>query len=93
MSSAPEQGADDALALQLLGRPACHLCEDMLGILRPFLDAGRIRLSLIDVDSDPALAGRYGLLIPVLLDGQREIARYTLQADVLEHYLQHGASA
>lgn len=79
--------------LRLLGRPGCHLCDDMIAVLRPFLNAGRFTLTLVDVDSDPALAARYGLLIPVLLDGDLEIAHYTLSPEVLEAYLHQAGQA
>lgn len=75
------------LPLRLLGRPDCHLCEDMIAVLHPFLEAGLIMLTMVDVDSEPALAARYGLLIPVLLDGEHEIAHYTLAPEALDAYL------
>lgn len=85
--SGPDSMAASGPALRLLGRPGCHLCDDMIAVLHPYLDAGRLTLTLIDVDSDPVLTARYGLLIPVLLEGDREIAHYTLTPDVLDAYL------
>lgn len=73
--------------LRLLGRPDCHLCEGMIAVLHPFLEAGLIMLTMVDVDSEPALAARYGLLIPVLLDGEHEISHYTLAPEALDAYL------
>jgi Glutaredoxin-like domain (DUF836) len=57
-----------AHSLTLLTRPECGLCEDMLHEI----EALRARqalppITLIDVDSEPALQRRYGLKIPVLL--------------------------
>jgi hypothetical protein len=54
--------------LTLLTREECGLCEHMLAELT----ALRARVSLppvqlVDVDSDPELARRWGLKIPVLL--------------------------
>ena len=74
-----------ALSLRLLGRPACHLCLDMLAVLLPFMATGQVMLELVDLDTDEGLASRYALFIPVLLtqDGE-EIAHYTLnEAQVL----------
>ena len=85
--SGPDSVAASGPALRLLGRPDCHLCDDMIAVLRPYLDAGRFTLTLVDVDSEPALTARYGLLIPVLLEGEQEIAHYTLTPDVLDAYL------
>jgi len=61
-------GAERTHALTLLTRPECGLCEEM----QQQLSALRARhalppLTLLDVDSDPALARRFGLKIPVLL--------------------------
>lgn len=43
---------------------------------------------LVDVDCDPALAARYGLKIPVLAAGEREICHYVLDRAALSRYLQ-----
>ena len=57
-----------AYSLTLLTRPECGLCDDML----QQIEALRARhalppITLVDVDSEPALQRRYGLKIPVLL--------------------------
>ncbi|MFT3905741.1 MAG: glutaredoxin family protein [Steroidobacteraceae bacterium] len=55
-------------ALRLITRADCGLCEDMLADLQrlqPPLDLAGIQIQ--DVDSDPQLQRRYGLLVPVLL--------------------------
>ncbi len=58
----------EAGRLRLLGRPGCHLCDEMEAALRDEgLAAEAIRY--LNVDADPALRARYGLRIPVLLDG------------------------
>ncbi|MEO6367414.1 MAG: glutaredoxin family protein, partial [Steroidobacteraceae bacterium] len=52
--------------LQLLSRPDCHLCEEFgsaLGQLGTELEIPPVEW--VDVDSDPQLARRYGLDIPV----------------------------
>lgn len=67
------------LALRLLGRPYCHLCTEMLQVLAPFQARKQVRVEWVDVDNDPALADKYGELIPVLLLGEREIAHHVLR--------------
>ncbi len=58
---------------RLLSRPGCHLCEDLRAAAEePIRDSGE-SLQVVDVDSDPALAERWGLEIPVLLDGEGRV--------------------
>lgn len=52
------------LELLLFTRQGCCLCEGLEEKLRA-LDPPQ-PLQLIDVDTDPALQGRYGLAVPVL---------------------------
>jgi hypothetical protein len=57
--------------LRLLSRPNCGLCEDMARDLRLL----KIAFEEVDVDRDVALQRKYGEVIPVLMLGDREIAR------------------
>ena len=58
------------IELELLGRPGCHLCEDLHAELTAALAGRAARLVQRSVDSDPELARRYGLRIPVVrVDG------------------------
>ena len=58
--------------LILYSRPECHLCEARGGASSQPLLAGRpVELEIVDVDSSVALERRYGLRIPVLVDGRR----------------------
>jgi len=53
-------------ALTLLTRPGCGLCEDFLDELNALAAVTTLpEVSLVDVDSDPLLARRHGLDIPV----------------------------
>jgi len=73
--------------LTLYSRTWCHLCEDMLSGLQ-VLQAGRsFELTVIDVDSDPALEQRFGERVPVLMHGDRELCHYHLDAPVVTDYL------
>ena len=54
--------------------------------LAPLL-RGRATLEIIDVDSSVALERRYGLRIPVLVDGDVELSTYPLDAERVTHHL------
>ena len=60
-------------ALRLLTRPGCHLCGEMKTKVEPLVARLGGTLSEVDVDSDPALSERFGLEIPVLLDGEGRV--------------------
>lgn len=73
--------------LVLYTRAACHLCADMLAGARPIAARHGVDVTLVDIDTDPELAHRYNLAIPVLeLDG-RELCRHFLDPEALEHAL------
>jgi hypothetical protein len=73
-------------ALILYSRPGCHLCEDLAEQLAPLL-RGRATLEIVDVDSSVALERRYGLRIPVLVDGDVELSTYPLDAERVSRHL------
>lgn len=60
-------------ALRLLSRPGCHLCDEMRAVVSPLVTGLGGTLETVDVDSDPALAARWGNEIPVLLDAQGRV--------------------
>jgi hypothetical protein len=70
--------------LTLLHREDCGLCEEMLSELELL---GRTLtlppLELVDVDSDPELARRHGLNVPVLLLDGTVVCRHRLDAPEL----------
>ena len=72
--------------LRLYSRPDCHLCERLEEELEPLI-AGRARVEVINIDTDLELKKRFGLRIPVLASGDRELSGYPLDTTVLEHYL------
>lgn len=56
------------MALTLLSRPDCGLCEEFLDELRALAAVTALPdVAVVDVDSDALLARRHGLDIPVLL--------------------------
>lgn len=59
-------------------RAGCHLCADAEAIVRRY--AGRrADVTVVDVDTDPALAARYTVRVPVVEVDGREVAE--LQVD------------
>ena len=44
-------------------------------------------LDVIDVDAAPELERRYGEFVPVLMHGERELARWRLDSSALRAYL------
>lgn len=73
-------------ALTLYYRRNCHLCEQMLAEIHALYDES-IEVRLVDVDSEPGLAARYGLKVPVLTGGGRELCHGRLDTESLEDYL------
>jgi glutaredoxin-like protein DUF836 len=72
--------------LVLYSRPGCHLCEELAAELEPLL-RGRATIELKDVDDSVALERRYGLRIPVLVDGDLELSGYPLDRARVERHL------
>ena len=59
-------------------RVGCHLCDEAKGTLAPVLEEFGVALKEIDVDTDPALAARYGEQVPVLMLDGRKLAKYRI---------------
>lgn len=74
--------------LTLLHREDCGLCEEMLSELQTFGSTRKLPpLDLVDVDSDPELARRHGLNIPVLLLDGTVVCRHRLDSEELARLL------
>ena len=69
--------------MTLVGKPDCHLCHVMEETVAPVLAARGIRLVVRDVREDPDLLRRYRNDIPVLLEGDVELARHRVTPDEL----------
>ncbi|MEE9141374.1 MAG: glutaredoxin family protein [Gammaproteobacteria bacterium] len=67
----------------VLSRTGCHLCEDLIAELEPFCGRRSVGLDVVDVDSDPELASRYGQRIPVVLVDRREVCEVRLDEEAL----------
>jgi len=85
MASEKAEGRGNArmAALTLYSRAYCHLCHDMEAALRQVQAEQPFELEVIDVDTDPALEERFNELVPVLMAGERELARYHLDIAAL----------
>ena len=54
------------IRLTLMSRPGCHLCDEMRRDVEALLADRPHDWNIVDVESDPDLARRYGESIPVL---------------------------
>lgn len=80
------------IELVLYGRPACHLCDEMVDDLTDEMARvlhGRIyRLRVEDVDTRPDWRERYGPRVPVLtLADGTEVCEYRIDPDRLRRCL------
>jgi thioredoxin reductase (NADPH) len=66
-----------------VGKPDCHLCHVMEEAVAPVLAARGIRLVVRDVREDRELLRRYRHEIPVLLEGDVELARHRVTPEDL----------
>lgn len=66
--------------LTLLGKPDCHLCHAMRAVAASVLPEFGASLVEKDVRDDPETQRLYLLDIPVLLLGEREVARHSVTA-------------
>lgn len=70
--------------LTVLSREYCHLCDDLIAALRQFQGRYDFAIEVVDVDRHPELEARWGDKVPVLLDGQRELCHYFLDAEAVD---------
>jgi hypothetical protein len=77
--------------LTLLIRAYCHLCDDMRTALAGH--APDVLVREIDVDADPALEARWGMLVPVLLADGQEVCHYRLDTRALDAIVARSAGA
>ena len=69
--------------LTLLTRAGCHLCETMKTVVAHVHRQHPIVLNEIDISARPDLERVFGNDIPVLLDGDKVIARHRVSASQL----------
>ncbi|HEY7513346.1 MAG TPA: glutaredoxin family protein [Vicinamibacteria bacterium] len=70
-----------------MGKPGCGLCAEMREVVERALPGLRARLVERDITQDPELERRYVFEIPVLLLGDREIARHRITEGELRQRL------
>ncbi len=78
---------NEPVALLLLGKPGCHLCDEMKAVVLRVVGDSAIGLQERDVRDNPDWERRYLWEIPVLLLGDRELARHRLTEDELRRRL------
>jgi len=66
------------IRLKLLSRPECHLCDAMQREVDALLGTEPREWDVVDVDSDPELARRWGEIVPVLFVNGRLFAKVRL---------------
>ena len=71
------------MAVQLVTRRGCHLCDDALALLRELAVEPEQR----DVDADPELFRLYDFRVPVVLVGGRVVGEGRLDRDALRRAL------
>lgn len=65
-------------------RHDCCLCEEALEEVRRAREASDFDLRVVDVDSDPSLAERYGEEVPVIeIDGRKAFKYRVTQKELL----------
>jgi thiol-disulfide isomerase/thioredoxin len=78
-----------ANSLIVYSREDCHLCQDMISVLKNLQKQVSFNFQVIYIDSDPELVARYGEKIPVLMSPltSQEICHYFLDLAALDDYL------
>lgn len=76
--------------LTLLTRRGCHLCDVMKTVIATVKSHHPIGLTEIDIADRPDLEQQFGTEIPVLLCGDRVLARYRVSANQLLERLPRG---
>jgi predicted thioredoxin/glutaredoxin len=65
--------------LTVVHRHGCELCDEMVAELQALARTQALPpIEVVDVDSDPGLARRYGLNVPVLLLDGTVVCRHRL---------------
>jgi thiol-disulfide isomerase/thioredoxin len=77
------------IILTLYSRPGCHLCDEMKAVVQRVARAAAVPITIdeIDISTDPALEGRYGVEIPVLLVDGKKAAKYRISEGELMRIL------
>lgn len=71
----------------LYGRAGCHLCEEARAVVVEVTAELGMSFEEVDVDSDPALARRYGDEVPVVCVDGRQIGFWRIDPGRLRSLL------
>jgi glutaredoxin len=77
----------------LYTRAGCHLCQDAEAVLVSARTDTPFELRLVDIDTDPELADRYGVRVPVVAIDGVERFEYEVPPDLLLKLLRSASSA
>ncbi len=80
----PEPRRHQPLNITLYRKPGCGLCDEAAAMLSRISREIPIQLTAIDIDSDEDLQRRYFLEIPVIVAGEREVARAPISERALK---------
>ena len=67
----------------LYTRRGCHLCDDAKAVLDAVRAEQAFDLSIVDIDSDPAIVARFTNDVPVIAVDGRVAFKHRLTADAL----------
>jgi hypothetical protein len=81
----------DSARVVLYGRADCCLCDEALAEIERARGSATFEVRVVDVDSDPALAARYGEEVPVIEVDGRKAFKYRVTARELLRRLRRGA--
>jgi glutaredoxin len=76
------------LHLELYTRPGCHLCEDLRALCDRLGIEFPLRLTEVNIETDPALLARYDQEVPVLFIDGRKAVKYRTTEGALRRMLQ-----
>lgn len=68
-------------------RPGCHLCQAVQQVILAARAHREFHFEAVNIESQPQLLSRYWDAIPVVAVNGREIARYRLTREDLDHAL------
>lgn len=95
-SAAPNSAAPTPVALTLLSKPGCHLCDEARAVVTSVIDGlegtASITLDEKSILDDPALNERYWDEIPVLLIGDRVHTIWRVDPERLRIAIQEAAA-
>lgn len=69
-------------SLRVYSREGCHLCDTLIGELRPLID-GKLELEVRDIDSNPQWHERWFADIPVVEYEDAVVCKHFLDRDAI----------